>query len=325
MTAPTAPPATGRPTVAEVGPEAAAEVVEIVHAAFGSRPPLDPPSTALEETVGSVSDALHAGGGLLASLDGRPVGALIFEPEGESLLLRRVSVRPEAQRRGVAQALSDTADAVARRRGFTGLHVTARTELPGTVRFWTRSGYRQTSSTGTTVTLGKAVPLVCEVPTAESMRELGRRLAGHLRAGDLLILTGDLGAGKTTFTQGLGAGLQVRGDITSPTFVISRVHPSLRGGPALVHADAYRLGSAAGTEAVAELDDLDLDLSVGQSVTVVEWGEGLAEGLAEDRLEITIRRPAGGDVSAGDDEHRMVRIKPVGVRWVGSGLAEVVA
>ncbi len=141
------------------------------------------------------------------------------------------------------------------------------------------------------------------VPTAADMHDLGVRLAGLLRAGDLLVLTGHLGAGKTTLTRGIGEGLKVRGPITSPTFVIARVHPSLAGGPPLVHVDAYRLGG------FAELDDLDLDASVAESVTVVEWGEGLAEGLAEDRLELIISR---GD---GPGEEREVRIVGVGHRW----------
>jgi tRNA threonylcarbamoyladenosine biosynthesis protein TsaE len=139
-----------------------------------------------------------------------------------------------------------------------------------------------------------------EVPTAGAMQELGRRLAAGLRAGDLLVLTGPLGAGKTTLVQGIGEGLGVRGPITSPTFVIARVHPSLTGGPALVHADAYRLGGA------AEIDDLDLDSSTASSVTVVEWGEGLAEGLSEDRLEIAIELHGEG---------RVVRLTPIGPRW----------
>jgi len=122
------------------------------------------------------------------------------------------------------------------------------------------------------------VSFVVVVASAESTRGLGARLAAVLRAGDLLILAGDLGAGKTTFTQGVGAGLAVRGPITSPTFVIARVHPSLAGGPALVHVDAYRLGG------IAELDDLDLDTSLDDAVTVDEWGEALAEGPAENRL-----------------------------------------
>jgi tRNA threonylcarbamoyladenosine biosynthesis protein TsaE len=133
------------------------------------------------------------------------------------------------------------------------------------------------------------------VATAAQMRGLGQSLATVLRAGDLVILSGGLGAGKTTLTQGIGAGLGVRGPITSPTFVIARVHPPLAPSaatgeppPPLVHADAYRLGS------VLELDDLDLDTDTAASVTVVEWGEGLAEGLAADRLEITITPGAAG-------------------------------
>lgn len=166
------------------------------------------------------------------------------------------------------------------------------------------------------------------VPTSAAMRALGRRLAPVLRAGDLIILSGPLGAGKTTLTQGIADGLRVRGPVTSPTFVIARVHPPLAGarqglaqpGPALVHADAYRLGS------VLELDDLDLDTDTDTSVTVVEWGEGLAEGLAADRLEITITPPpAGGGGSGADiaaaggspdgDSPRVVRISGVGERW----------
>lgn len=112
---------------------------------------------------------------------------------------------------------------------------------------------------------------------AQATRAAGLRFAERLSPGDLVILSGELGAGKTTFTQGLAEGLGVRGPITSPTFVLARVHPSLTGGPALVHVDAYRLGS------LAELDDLDLDASVDDSVTVVEWGEGKAEVLAEGR------------------------------------------
>src|SRR3954464_13430485 len=109
--------------------------------------------------------------------------------------------------------------------------------------------------------------------TAADTQLFGRQLAASLRAGDLVVLTGDLGAGKTTLTQGIGAGLGVRGPITSPTFVIARVHPSEGDGPPLVHVDAYRLGS------IAEVDDLDLDASLDDSVTVVEWGEGLVDEL----------------------------------------------
>ena len=145
--------------------------------------------------------------------------------------------------------------------------------------------------------------------TSADTEALGRRLAGLLRAGDLVLLSGELGAGKTTLTRGLGAALGVRGAVTSPTFVIARVHPSLVGGPALVHVDAYRLGS------LAEVDDLDLDASLEESVTVVEWGTGKAEALAADRLEVTLAR---GDDPA--DETRTARLRPVGPRWSGVDL-----
>jgi tRNA threonylcarbamoyladenosine biosynthesis protein TsaE len=154
-------------------------------------------------------------------------------------------------------------------------------------------------------------PAELRIATDGDMRDLGRRLAALLRAGDLVILAGPLGAGKTTLVQGLGAGLGVRGPVTSPTFVIARVHPPLAGGgPALVHADAYRLGS------FGEVDDLDLDTDASSAVTVVEWGAGLAEPLAEDRLEITIEPDQDSDV-------RTVRINGHGARWHGA-LADAV-
>jgi tRNA threonylcarbamoyladenosine biosynthesis protein TsaE len=143
------------------------------------------------------------------------------------------------------------------------------------------------------------------IATDGEMRDLGRRLAKILRAGDLVILAGPLGAGKTTLVQGIGEGLGVRGPVTSPTFVIARVHPVLSGaGPALVHADAYRLGS------ISEVDDLDLDTDATAAVTVVEWGTGLAEGLAEDRLEISIQPDLTSEV-------RTVQLNGYGVRWNG--------
>lgn len=145
-----------------------------------------------------------------------------------------------------------------------------------------------------------------EVPTSEAMYEMGVSLASELRAGDLVLLGGDLGAGKTTLTQGIGEGLGVRGPITSPTFIIARVHPSLSNGPPLVHVDAYRLGGW------DELEDLDLEATLDAAVTVVEWGEGLAEGLAGDRLEIHIDRSHGAEA---ESDLRHVEITGVGARW----------
>jgi tRNA threonylcarbamoyladenosine biosynthesis protein TsaE len=159
------------------------------------------------------------------------------------------------------------------------------------------------------------VTMSCVVPSAAAMREFGGMLASTFLAGDLIVLTGDLGAGKTTLTQGIGARLLVRGHITSPTFVIARVHPSLVGGPSLVHVDAYRLDS------LAEVDDLDLDASLSESITVVEWGEGLVEGLATDRLEIRLERRRGAagpdEAEVVGDEPRGVKVSGFGARWAG--------
>jgi tRNA threonylcarbamoyladenosine biosynthesis protein TsaE len=304
--------------VAVAGPERAPAVVDVVHAAFGARPVLDPPATATEETVDSVAAALQRHHGLLAEQDGRPVGAMLLEVDGDALRMRRVSVHPDAQGEGVAGALVGAAERVAVAQRLAGLVLNARAELPGTVAFWQHLGYLEVDREGTWLTLAKRLPVEVTAGRAEDTRELGVRLAGLLRAGDLVILSGDLGAGKTTFTQGLGAGLRVRGEVTSPTFVISRVHPSLVGGPPLVHVDAYRLGG------IEELDDLDLDTSLEEAVTVVEWGEGVAEGLADERLEVTLTRSRGADPLAENDP-RTVRFGPVGARWIGADLRSLLA
>ena len=168
-----------------------------------------------------------------------------------------------------------------------------------------------------------------EAPDADATRAVGHVLASVLGAGDLVVLTGPLGAGKTTLTQGLGDGLGVRGPVASPTFIIARVHPSTVSGPALVHVDAYRLGS------IDELDALDLDASLEDSVTVVEWGEGLVEVLAQDRLEVVLERPRGARPSgtdsgstasedaAGGDEPRAVTVRAIGAGWVGREPAQM--
>ncbi|MEO7014929.1 MAG: tRNA (adenosine(37)-N6)-threonylcarbamoyltransferase complex ATPase subunit type 1 TsaE [Leifsonia sp.] len=146
------------------------------------------------------------------------------------------------------------------------------------------------------------------------MHTLGIELSAILRAGDLVVLTGPLGAGKTTLTRGIGDGLQVRGPVTSPTFVLARTHPSLVGGVPLVHVDAYRLSSA------LELDDLDIDFAT--SIVVVEWGSGMLEGVAESWLELEIARPTGGiehdgqeDPDLDADEPRQMTLTGYGPRW----------
>lgn len=131
------------------------------------------------------------------------------------------------------------------------------------------------------------------LPTEEDTVALGRELARDLVAGDLVVLDGPLGAGKTRLAQGLGAGLGVLGRVTSPTFVLAREHAPGPRGVAMVHVDAYRLG---GVDLLAELDGLDLDTDLAHAVVVVEWGHGLVERLAERHLLVRLRREPGSDV-----------------------------
>ena len=138
------------------------------------------------------------------------------------------------------------------------------------------------------------------IATANDMHQLGVKLSAHLRAGDLVLVNGPLGAGKTVLAQGVGAGLGISG-ITSPTFVISRVH---KAEVPFIHVDAYRLVDSENPNLY--LDDLDLDIA--GAITFIEWGGAESARLSEDRLEITIDR---------SDESRKVEIKPVGSRWAG--------
>ena len=182
---------------------------------------------------------------------------------------------------------------------------------------------------------------------ADETRGLGARIARLLRAGDLVMLSGGLGAGKTTLAQGIGAALGVRGRVSSPTFIIARVHPSLADGPDLIHVDAYRITS------LEEIDALDLDSSLDRSVTLVEWGEEKVEALSPDRLEIQVRRPHGAvrdgvrkpdDVTIGsessggvvtedpvvdlgevDDGSRTITVRALGPRWADIDLSPLAA
>lgn len=294
-------------------------MVEVIHAAFGARPPLDPPSTASAETPETVRAALQSGAGIYAEVDGRPAGALLINPaEGGLVTFTRVSVHPEFQRHGIASTMVATAQDYAAELGHSRVELLAREEFSELIEFWLHRGYGVQRVVEHGVILGHVLPVAIEVPTADGMQDLGAQLAVRLRPGDLIIAAGDLGAGKTTLTQGIGAGLGTEGPVISPTFVLSRIHRSRTGGPPLVHVDAYRLSSA------EELDDLGLDESMPNAVTVVEWGTGLAEGLADSWLEIDIRRSVGPGATAEDesgDQHRTVLVRGIGERWTDADLA----
>lgn len=162
-----------------------------------------------------------------------------------------------------------------------------------------------------------AAALTVTTSGPEGTRRLARALAGQLRRGDLLVLDGPLGAGKTTFTQGLGEGLGVRGPVASPTFVIARVHPPEPGGTgiALVHVDAYRLAGG------GDLEDLDLEADMDDAVTVVEWGRGEVEHLADSHLRIELTRPEAPVDPDVPEEPRVLRLVPDGPRWDADAVA----
>lgn len=300
-------------TLRAAAPADAPAMIEVIHAAFAARPLIGARPDALRETSASVTQALLGGTGFLVSVDGRPAGAVLVSQDGAALRLGRVSVHPDFQRLGVASFMVRALLEVMAQRGAGLVTLLARREFPQLRRFWEAHGFRQVGEEGNCWVLSRALPVVAEIPDADAMRALGRALAPLLRAGDLVIASGDLGAGKTTLTQGLGEGLGVEGPVISPTFVLARVHRSLVAGPALVHADAYRLGG------FAELEDLDLEESLADSVTVVEWGAGVAEPLAPERLEVDIRR--GLDPA---DETRWVFLTSRG-RWRREDLAAAVA
>ena len=164
------------------------------------------------------------------------------------------------------------------------------------------------------------VTFAVDTSDADQTRALGEDLGRILAAGDLVMLSGGLGAGKTTLTQGIGVGMGVRGRVASPTFIVARVHPSQCGGPDLIHADAYRITD------LNDLETLDLDSSLDESVTVVEWGDGKTEAMSADRLVIEVRRASGGqaarvgnaiDLEHMDDGHRRIILRAHGHRWDG--------
>lgn len=288
-------------------PADAAAAVAVIHAAFDARPPVEPPSTADAETPATVAARIAEGAGVLAWVGDRAVGVVLLadeddpaDPRSRPTTLQRVSVHPDFQHRGIAAQMVTAALDLALQRGARRVRLFAREEFPALIAWWVRRGFEPIADAPHGVVLEHRLPILLEVPTAAAMQRLGAVLADQLAAGDVIVASGPLGAGKTTFAQGLGRGLGVTEAVISPTFVLSRIHPSTTGRPGLVHVDAYRLSDA------AELDDLDLAGAGSDVVTLVEWGEGIAEQLSDERLHLTIER-------RGDDS-RLVRLEPFGHR-----------
>lgn len=301
----------GRALSVRLAELADAEVVlGLIRAAFLARPVIGARPEALTDDLGSVRARLGHGTGYLALVDAEPVGLVMAAPQQSVMRLGRVGVLPPFREQGIASFLVEVVLDHLAATGADRVQLLARKEFPRISAWWGRHGFAPAGEEGDCLVLARSLPVAVEVPDAAAMRRLGTRLARVLRAGDLVIATGDLGAGKTTLAQGIGAGLEVAGPVISPTFVLSRVHPPLGEGPGLVHVDAYRLGS------FAEVEDIDLEASLDASVTLVEWGAGVAEGLAEDRLDIDIRR--GIDP---DDDTRWVFLTGVGERWRRAELA----
>jgi tRNA threonylcarbamoyladenosine biosynthesis protein TsaE len=293
-------------------PDDAALLLNIIRQAFQARMPIDPPAEALSDTEMLVSARLSAPGfGVIATVDGRDVGCLLVSlPSPEVAMLHRVSVLPGARRLGVAAAMVRDSAYLLADQGVRQLRLLARSELPLVQQWWAQHGFTPLAEAPLGVIMKIDLPHPIRVPTAKAMHLLGVRLARVLRPGDLLLLSGELGAGKTTFTQGLGQGLGAQGQIISPTFVLSRLYRS-SDGPDLVHVDAYRLSNP------AEFDDLDLEATAATAVTVVEWGMGFAEQLNSSWLDVQIQMPI--DIA---DQTRTVYLVGVGERWQGFDLEE---
>lgn len=273
-------------------------LTQAAYAEYAGR--LDPPSGALAETVEQVAAELAHGGGLvLPDTDGSLLGALRLrrgERDPRELWVRRVCVPPAARRRGVASALLAATGEEALQRGAGALRLGVRHALPGNRRLYERAGWVIVRRHAFWDELGRPLPRLVRTPAA--MRDLGDWIGREvLQAGDLLLLDGALGAGKTVLAQGVARGLGVRGPVTSPTYTLADVHTD--GRLPLLHLDAWRLAGP------AELDDLDLD--VDPAVTVVEWGVGRAEQLAAEHLVVRI--------AVDDDDSRRVSLTPSGPGW----------
>ena len=277
--------------------ESDAPAIAALTTAVFAAPDLSTSSRAAADGVEVVAADLHDRRVLVAVDRGVIVGVVRVRPDGRSRWLRQLAVDPAHRRRGVAAALVQAAVVP----GLVSLHAGVLHGDRAGARVCTRLGFERADGHDGWDTYSRPLPRA--IPTAADMRQCGRKLAAVLRPGDLVLLTGPLGAGKTTLAQGIGAGLGVVERLTSPTFVLAREH---QGRVPVVHVDAYRVGSA------LEFDDLDLDTPAEAAVMLVEWGEGLAEGVAAGHLRVTLARS-----ERGDDELRTVTLCGVGPAWDG--------
>jgi tRNA threonylcarbamoyladenosine biosynthesis protein TsaE len=285
-------------TIRAATPADASAIRALTYLAYAEHAELAPTPKALSESTEVIAAELAEQGGLLAELDREVVGALRhgIEEDGRRWM-RRVAVHPRRRRHGIGTALVRAAVTAGEDAGAPGVHLGVRHALADTRAWYLRLGFRLVREHALWSHLAHPVPVV--LPDAAATRALGERLAGLAREGDLVILAGPLGAGKTTLAQGFGAGLGVPDVVRSPTYTVVDEHHG--GRLRLVHADAYRLGSP------DELDDLDLDLA--DAVTLVEWGEGRAEVLGSSRLLVRLDRPADGP------DRRLAALEPQDEDW----------
>lgn len=305
-------------------PEDAPLVLDVIHRAFGARPAVDPPADALGDTVEDVVARMETGETILAEVDGHPAASLVVSDpvpgigmgreQDRVAGIHRVSVLPGFRQVGLASRIIRAAILMAVDLDATHIELLSRREFPQNRHLWESHGFQADREVELGWIMRRELPVRELAASREEMQALGSRIARVLRPGDLVIASGGLGAGKTTLTQGLAEGLDVEGNVISPTFVISRIHRSRSGGPDLVHVDAYRLGSA------VEVEDLDLAASAPNAITLVEWGVGMAEGLSDSALRIDIQRSPDPE-----DETRTVLVWGEGQRWVHDSLREALA
>ena len=318
-------------------------MIEVIHSAFGARRRVDPPSDADGETAETLAAKLRRGSGIFAQVEGRPAGVIVVLPVPDAAgtaRFSRVSVHPDLQRHGITSTMVAAAEELAAIRGFERVELLARTEFGEFITFWQHRGFVVDRQVNHGVMLAKPLPLAIKVPTSEAMVRLGERLAKLLERGDVILAAGDLGAGKTTLTRGIGRGLGSEGPIISPTFVLSRLHPSGIGRPTLMHVDAYRLATASDRSICANAHVQNIGwqgwhcATEGEQVTPPEGRTAIFLGDLVDRgpnspavLRLVMNMVRAGTALCVPGNHDMKLVKKLSGKNVkiGHGLAETPA